>query len=84
VSAPKVTIYGHEVELFSPEELGGTATDVIVLVRTQNITEGGRVEDMVSMKGTEHTSGLVQLATTEVAYLQSKSAWLHAIEDEDE
>lgn len=84
MSAPKVTIYGHEVELFSPEELGGTATDVIVLVRTQNITEGGRVEDMVSMKGTEHTSGLVQLATTEVAYLQSKSAWLHAIEDEGE
>lgn len=84
MSAPKVTIYGHEVELFSPEELGGTATDVIVLVRTQNITEGGRVEDMVSMKGTEHTSGLVQLATTEVAYLQSKSAWVHAIEGDDE
>ena len=84
MSAPKVTIYGHEVELFSPEELGGTATDVIVLVRTQRISEGGKVEDAVCMKGTDHTSGLVQLAVTEVAYMQSRNIWTEYIEGEDE
>ena len=67
-----VEIHGHRIDLEPSGPAEGEVTDVVVLMRTQILAQDGTVEDGLYVAGTNHTSGMVQLAMTQLGYMRSK------------